>query len=298
MFTDFLSCCSQKSGDLASVVGRPTAALCPLGQCAFNEVWRPATLVDRTQVTHNVILLTFALPNARQPLNLPTCACILTRYTDDEDVGGEPKTIVRPYTPISTNALQGQFLLLVKVYKNGKMSQYLNNLMLGSSMEFSHIAENVKLQYPFGKKHITMIVGGTGITPIIQALHAILGTADDATQVTLFFGNRTQTDILGKELLESWSANSCGRLKVFHLLSEAAADDNSENDIQVRHGFITRDLLEEHSPAPSEDSMVMLCGPPPMCSVFCGGVVVVDGAQELSGILKDIGYTSEQVYTF
>lgn len=299
MSAGLFSCCgSRRSGDLASLVGRPTSALCPPGQCTFNEVWSPATLVSRTQITHNVILLTFALQNAGQPLNLPTCACILTRYVDDEDLSGEPETVVRPYTPISTNALQGQFQLLVKVYVNGKMSQHLNNLMLGSSLEFSHIAQNVKIQYPFGKKHITMIVGGTGITPIIQALHAILGTADDSTQVTLFFGNRAERDILGKDLLESWSAGSGGRLKVFHLLSESteAADDIIADN--VRRGFITRDLLEEHAPVPSKDSMVMLCGPPPMCSMFCGGVAIVDGMQELRGILKDLGYTSEQVYTF
>merc|ERR1712228_876134 len=114
------------------------------------------------------------------------------------------------------------FQMVIKVYAGGKMSTHIQNMAIGGSLEFKHIPFNVKIQYPFGKKSITMLVGGTGITPMIQALHAILGTAEDSTQVTMLFGNKTQSDILCKELLDKWAKDFPSRLKVVHVLSHAA----------------------------------------------------------------------------
>ena len=55
----------------------------------------------------------------------------------------------------------------------------------------------MKIQYPFGARHVGMVVGGTGITPMLQALHALLGTPSDTTTITLLDCNREQRDILG-----------------------------------------------------------------------------------------------------
>lgn len=32
-------------------------------------------------------------------------------------------------------------------------------------------------------------------------------------------------------------------------------------------GYITKDLLKQHMPAPGDDSLVLVCGPPPMMKV-------------------------------
>merc|ERR1712087_772574 len=98
---------------------------------------------------------------------LSTCACVLAKFDEDEN----PEPIVRPYTPVSTNRLVGKFQMVIKVYAGGKMSTHIQNMAIGGSLEFKHIPFNVKIQYPFGKKAISMLVGGTGITPMIQALH-------------------------------------------------------------------------------------------------------------------------------
>lgn len=76
-----------------------------------------------------------------------------------------------------------------KIISNGIMTQYLANLPLGSEVEFKHVEFNVKLQYPFGKKKVGILCGGSGVTPMIQVLHAILGTEGDETEVlTLSLG--------------------------------------------------------------------------------------------------------------
>lgn len=245
------------------------------------------TLVQRQQVTHDVILLTFQLADQTKALGLSTCACILCKFDEE----GSPDPIVRPYTPVSTNEMVGKFQLVVKIYQMGKMTGYLKDLPLGSTVDFKHIPFNVKVQYPFGKKFITMIVGGTGITPMIQALHAILGTPGDTTTVNLIFGNKSQKDILCKDLLDSWSKSSGDRLRVTHVLSEPGED----KDWTGLTGFITRDVIEKNSAGPSEDSMVMVCGPPGLYNMLCGPR---DKPTELTGLLSEMGYTAEQVVKF
>jgi len=244
-------------------------------------------LESRCLLTHDTVLLTFKLPDSSKPLGLSTCACILCKF--DDSSSGE--AVVRPYTPVSSNDMVGKFQLVIKVYREGKMSRYLNEAPLGSAVQFKHIKFNVKTQYPFAKKHITMLVGGTGITPMIQALHAILGTATDATKVTVIFGNKSQKDILCNDLLEAWSKNSAGRLEVVHVLSDAEKDALWAGP----KGFITRDLIQKHSAPPSEDVLIMVCGPPAMYTSLCGPR---DKPKELVGVLSDMGYTAEQVVKF
>jgi len=245
-------------------------------------------LLERFHITHDTILLSFALPaeDSGKPLGLSTCACILAQFTDEES----SETVTRPYTPVSTNAMIGKFQLCVKVYEKGKMSKHLAELAIGASVEFKHVAQNVKIQYPFKKQFITMLVGGTGITPMLQALHAILGTATDETQVTMLFGNRTEQDILCRELLDAWESAFNNRFKVVHILSHAQDDQSWLGE----RGFIDRKMVEKYSAPPNSDVLMMVCGPPPMYNALCGARDVA----ALSGTLNDMGYTVDQVFKF
>merc|ERR1712087_287607 len=146
----------------------------------------------------------FGLPDASLPMNLSTCACILAKA----DKKGEDAPLIRPYTPISTNELIGSFDLLIKDYGGNGLSNHMcKTLAVGDAMDFKHIPFNVKLQAPFSQKKIIMMAGGTGITPMIQALHAILGgdESDSKNEVVLFYGSRTEDDILGRTLIDSWA---------------------------------------------------------------------------------------------
>ena len=103
-----LSLASRRS--LASL-GKPTSIPAAPGACALNEDWTALPLQSKSNINHDTVLFSFSLPEADRPLNLSTCACILTGTTDSD---GE--LVVRPYTPISTNAQLGTVDLAVKVY--------------------------------------------------------------------------------------------------------------------------------------------------------------------------------------
>jgi len=177
---------------------------------------------------------------------------------------------------------------MVKVYTDGAMSTILASLPIGGAVDFKHVPFNVKIQYPFAAKKIAMIVGGTGVTPMLQALHAILGTEDDATEVAVLYGSRTSDAILAKATLDAW-ASSNPRLAVTHVLSHEPEDSEWDG----KRGFIDADLVAAHCPAPGE-GLVFVCGPPPMYAAICGP----HDADGVTGLLGAAGYARSDVYTF
>ncbi|RZC53698.1 hypothetical protein C5167_012541, partial [Papaver somniferum] len=114
------------------------------------------------------------------------------------------------YTPISDPESKGYFDLLVKIYPEGKMSRHLANLRPGDVLEVK------------GPK----IAGGTGITPILQVIDAILKNPDDKTQIYYTVENPT-------------------------------------NNWKGRKGYITQNMVEKGMPSPSEDTLILVsCSAP------------------------------------
>jgi len=238
------------------------------------------------KVSADTKVFTFATPNTSKPLNLPTCACILAKGGEDS----EGNHFVRPYTPISTNSMVGEFELMIKIYPDGNLSQHMDKMKVGDTMEFKHIKFNVKKQYPFGVRSVGMLVGGTGITPMIQALHAILGNEDDTTKVNILYGSQRSDQILCKEILDSWVRDHPDRLSVIHVMS----NEPEGSDYKGEKGFITKELIKKHFDSPGSDTSIFVCGPPPMYNALCGPREEV----EVTGALGDIGYSSEEVSKF
>jgi len=91
--------------------GAPTFAIVAPGINQFGEDFTAVPLLAVTPVSADTKLFTFATPDPNLPLNLCTCGCMLASGGADAD--GNP--FIRPYTPVSTNALVGKFELMVKV---------------------------------------------------------------------------------------------------------------------------------------------------------------------------------------
>jgi cytochrome-b5 reductase len=253
--------------------------------------------MERFPVSSTSSVLRFALPDKTQALHLSTCACILA----NADIDGEGVT--RPYTPISTNAMIGCFDLLVKNYgPTAKMSRHLHEIKPGEMINFKHISFNVKIQAPFPYNHICMIVGGTGITPMIQALHAILGGDSNnkkKQKVTMLYGSRVSDDILGKELLDKWQADHADQFTCVHVLSHEPDD----SDWKGARGFVDKAKIEKYFPPSNNNNnddddssfCIFVCGPPPMYNALTGPR---DEPDSVKGVLGEMGYKPNQVYKF
>ncbi|XP_067586069.1 NADH-cytochrome b5 reductase 1 isoform X3 [Pseudorca crassidens] len=210
-------------------------------------------LLDKTTVNHNTKRFRFALPTAHHVLGLPVGQHVYLSARIDGSL------VIRPYTPITSDEDQGYVDLVIKVYlkgvhpkfpEGGKMSQYLDSLKTGDMVEF---------RGPSG----LLTYAGKGITPMLQLIQAILKDPEDPTQCFLLFANQTEKDIILREDLEELQARHPDHFTLWFTL------DHPPEDWAYSKGFVSADMIQEHLPAPGEDVLLLLCGPPAMVQLAC-----------------------------
>lgn len=103
--------------------------------------------------------------------------------------------------------------------------------------------------------------------------------------------NIAEEDILLRKQLDD-RASKHPNFKVHYVLEKPPAGWTGST------GYITKDVLQKYMPAPSSDSLVMVCGPPPMMKAISGAKAPDYTQGEVDGLLKDLGYTKEQVFKF
>ncbi|XP_026222199.1 NADH-cytochrome b5 reductase 2 [Anabas testudineus] len=238
-------------------------------------------LIEKQEISHDTKKFRFGLPSGSHILGLPIGQHVYL----SAKVNGS--LVVRAYTPVSSDEHQGFVDLVVKVYyknshpsfpEGGKMSQYLDNMAIGDSIDFR--GPNGLLVYkgngqfsirPDKKsdpktrkfKHVGMIAGGTGITPMLQLIRSITADPTDNTKCSLIFANQTEKDILLRAELEEVKKNYPDKVKLWFTL------DRPPKDWGYSSGFVTHDMIKDHLPAPSSDVLIVLCGPPPMIQNAC-----------------------------
>lgn len=218
-------------------------------------------LKEINNISHNVAIYRFALPRPTDILGLPIGQHISLAAT----IAGQPKEVVRSYTPISSDNEAGYFDLLVKAYPQGNISKHLTELKVGQTMKVRG-PKGAMVYTPNMCRHIGMISGGTGITPMLQVIEAIIRNrprngGNDRTKVDLIFANVNAEDILLKEKLDKLSAEDPD-FNVYYVLNTPPA--NWMGGV----GFVTADMIKERLPAPASDVKILLCGPPPMVSAM------------------------------
>ncbi|CAM8923207.1 hypothetical protein QQ045_021994 [Rhodiola kirilowii] len=260
----------------------PKVALSP-------DKWLDFKLEDSATVSHNTKLFRFSFdPSAK--LGLDVASCLLTRAPLGQNDEGKTKYVVRPYTPISPTDAKGYFDLLIKIYPEGKMSQHFASLKPGDVLQVKGPIE--KLRYtPNMKKHIGMIAGGSGITPMLQVVEAIVKNPDDITQVSLIYGNVSPDDILLKQKLDLLAATH-PNFKVFYTV------DSPTDNWKGGKGYISKEMAVKGLPHPSDDTLILVCGPPGLMNHVSGDKAKDRSQGELTGILKELGYTADMVYKF
>jgi len=208
---------------------------------------RPFEVLQITQVSHNVKLFAFKLPDNRS-LDLPVGRHVTVVATID---GNE---VSKPYTPVTLASQKGFFELVIKAYNGGRISGYMHNLKVGDFVQMKGPAGRFVFEIEKWR-HVVMIAGGTGITPILQVARAILDIPNNETKITLLFSNSSDEDILVPEKLDELEKTNPERLRVIHVVCRPVKAWEGEK------GRITCELLEKYIPRGAEDIPVLICGP-------------------------------------
>lgn len=233
--------------------------------------YRQFKLRTRTEINHNTRLYRFDLPNPDDRLGLPIGQHLSLKAIVDG------KEIYRSYTPVSSDDDLGYFDLLIKVYEKGAMSRYIDNLKVGDLLDVRG-PKGLFVYRANMLRAIGMIAGGTGITPMLQVIRAIVKNPEDKTQVNLIFANVNDNDILLREELDELAAKH-SNFKVYYVLN------NPPEGWTGGVGFVSQEMCEQNLPKPSPDIKVVMCGPGPMNKAMLGH-------------LQSIGYPEEQTFTF
>lgn len=256
----------------------------------------PFKLVDKKIVSHDTRRFRFELQSPEHILGLPVGNHMYLSAKIDGSL------VIRPYTPVTSDDEVGYFELVIKVYfKNvhpkypdgGKMSQYLDSLEIGDTVDIRGpsgkltyvgrgkfaIKENAKEPKFRTAKNVGLIAGGTGITPMLQIISAVIKDSEDKTNITLLFANQTERDILVRPELEELD-QECENFKLWYTL------DKPPDGWPYSSGFINDTMLKEHMPPPGPDTQILMCGPPPMINFAC------------IPNLEKLGYTSDMYFPF
>lgn len=256
-------------------------------------------LIEKEELSHDTRRFRFGLQSGEHILGLPVGQHIHLSATINEEL------VIRAYTPVSCDDDKGFVDLVVKVYKKGvhpkfpdggKMSQYLESLAIGDRIAFR--GPSGRLQYLGGGKFsikklrkdpaqiyeadkVSLIAGGTGITPMLQLIREVLKHADtDKTQLSLIFANQTEDDILLKPELDDLAARYPEQFKLWYTL------DRPKDDWTQGKGFITDEMIKAHLFEPSPSTLVLMCGPPPMVNYAC------------IPALEKLGYQMERTFAY
>lgn len=133
--------------------------------------------------------------------------------TIKQEIGGEE---VRRSYSLSSVPWEGQLKITSKKVTDGKMSTYLyDQLAVGDTLEVMPPEGNFTLKHP--EKALILFAAGSGITPIISILKQYV--KEGSSRVYLFYGNRTEEDVIFKAELEQLRAANSDRLMIQHFLS-------------------------------------------------------------------------------
>lgn len=151
------------------------------------------------------------------------------------------KEIVRSYTPISGDENPGYFEFLIKSYPTGNISKHMAQMKIEQTLKVKG-PKGAMVYAPGLVRRFGMIAGGTGITPMLQIIKAIIrgrprNGGNDTTEVDLIFANVNLEDILLKEDLDTL-AKEDPHFRVHYVLN------NPPEKWDGGVGFVTPDIIK------------------------------------------------------
>ena len=139
--------------------------------------------------------------------------------------------------------------MLIKSYPQGNISKLVGEMKVRECLEFQG-PKGAMVYKPNMNKHIGMIAGGSGITPMWQISYAITKNrpengGNDNTEVDLIFANVNENDILMKKELDELAAKD-KRFRVHYVLN------NPPEGWKGGVGFVTPEIIKVFQKIPHD----------------------------------------------
>lgn len=247
---------------------------------------------DIVHETPDAITIRFAQPDP--PFNyLPGQFLTLISKID----GKEER---RAYSLCSSPYVDKDLAVTVKRVKGGKMSNYLHDhIHAGDEIAVLPPAGNFCYTPGNGSRHIVLIGGGSGITPLFSIIKSVL-TEEAASRVSLIYVNSNRANTILYEQLEEWSSWFSSRFRIVHYWS-----DEWEKK-QLKPGFFSRlfgkanahrinsarlkAIFNDLQITGDADTRFYLCGPQKLMEMVTATILAIGFSKEV--IHKESFYTA------
>ncbi|WP_407150850.1 PDR/VanB family oxidoreductase [Bradyrhizobium sp. ORS 86] len=194
----------------------------------YIETWTPATVVATRNLT----------PGIREFLLRPDCVAVQSYPVGGHiqigvTIDGRPQT--RCYSLVGEADAQGYRIAVRRAPESRGGSRYMWSLEPGARIDITLPTSLVQLDW--SRRHVCLVAGGIGITPIVGAAQALVRRN---AEVTLHYAVRSRDDAAYLDVLEALLGR---RLTVY------AGDEGRRLDL----GTIFKAL--------PQDAMTLFCGP-------------------------------------
>ena len=200
-----------------------------------------AKLISREELATNIYLLTFKSLSENKKFPFFEAGQFISVSAR---IG---KSIVtRPYSIFSSpyEALDG--IISIAVGKDGFFSSFLiDEMEIGTTVIIGEPLGDFHYNSLRDKKNILAIAGGSGVTPFISMIKAIIEGSEDFN-LNLILGVRTKNS-----LFYDFSKINSPKIKVEIVLSDEKIEGYG-------YGFITKEIISKYNP---KESSIFVCGP-------------------------------------
>lgn len=147
---------------------------------------------------------------------------------------------VRRSYSICSGPEEGELRVAIKKIEGGLFSTFANDVLrVGDALEVMPPMGNFYTTLDAGQsKHYVAFVSGSGITPVLSIVKAVMATEPEST-FTLFYGNKTKNSIIFKEELEGIKNAHMNRFSLYHILSREVVES------EIFSGRITPEKCED-----------------------------------------------------
>ena len=233
-----------------------------------------------------------------QPLYMPIPAVIENIEVETPDI----KTFrLRPETPVSFSA--GQFVELflpgvgeapftpssspkisetmeITIMCAGRVTDALHQMKQGEELGVRGPMGRAYPMEEFHGREILVVGGGCGVGPLRSLLLDMVDELDLYQKVIVRYGAKSHDSIVFRDAqMHGWNVGGNGQESLDVVLTV----DTEHPDWDGHVGMITTILTEEYLPAPPEDGIAVMCGPP---------VMMKFGTQ----VLLERGYKPKNIY--
>jgi len=238
----------------------PTGVLAP-------STYQKFALRDKVELSEGIFRFVFNLPKSTAVLGVPIGQHVAIRGSVDDH------SVTRSYTPISNTRDLGRLELIIRIYPDGQLGNYLKKLQPGDQVDIRGPKGAMKYRKGMSKE-LGLVGGGTGITPLFQI--AVCEDKTDNTKLSLLYANRSEADIMLRKKLDAFAAASNGQFEIYYML------DKPPNGWQYGTGHIDKEVFAQKMPAVSEHSKVLLRGPPGLVNATKNNLVEPGSVSKMS----------------